>query len=130
MITEQQMVDLQWLWLNGWPISAAAEHLNIAETTACRIIRTAKVKLARDGQPWPRPRPVADRPALPRKHADPAPPPPTLPPLEPKQQPRRRSPTFEEQLARIAAGARLTRTFKPPRPDHPFTLGGVGSSLL
>ena len=124
MITEQQKVDLQWLWLNGWPVSAAAEHLNIAETSASRIIATAKVTLAREGRPWPRPSPVDERPTLPRLQPEPVP-----QPDEPKPQ-RQRLQTFEEQLARIAAGARLTRTFKPTRPDHPFTLGGVGSSLL
>lgn len=124
MITEQQKVDLQWLWLNGWPVSAAAEHLNIAETSASRIIATAKVALAREGRPWPRPRPADERPTLPRLQPELVP-----PSADPKPRRQRRQ-TFEEQLARIAAGARLTRTFKPARPDHPFTLGGVGSSLL
>jgi hypothetical protein len=67
---------------------------------------------------------VAERPTLPRLQPESV-----MQPAEPKPQRQRRQ-TFEEQLARIAAGARLTRTFKPARPDHPFTLGGVGSSLL
>jgi hypothetical protein len=126
MITEQQQVDLEWLWLAGWPVQPAAEELGIPPSTAERIILRAKVRMAREGKPWPRALPLAERPILPSRR------PPMVvapPPAAPKPQPPRR-PTFEEQLARIAAGARLTRKFKTPSPDHPFTLGGVGSSLL
>ena len=35
--------------------------------------------------------------------------------------------TFEEQLARVAAGAALVPTFRPSRPDPSRTLGGVTS---
>lgn len=130
MITPQQRRDLQWLWLNGWPVKPAALEIGIPESTAARIIKSAKIHLARDGKPWPHTLPVADRPPLPHKRADPVQMPAPHPTPIPKSQPRRRAPTLEEQLARIAAGARLTRTFKPAKSDHPFTLGGVGSSLL
>lgn len=144
MITDQQKVDLQMLWLNGWPVYSAATQLGIRHSIARRLIEKTKSQLTRDGKPWPRALGPTERPlatlVLP-KRTPPAPPPSTPapppsppvalapPPVAPKPQPHRR-PTFEEQLARIAAGARLTRAFKPPSPDHPFTLGGVGSSLL
>lgn len=143
MITEQQKVDLQWLWLNGWPVHAAARHLGVAGGSAARIINRVKALMARDGRQWPRTLPPEQRPVFghsvpPRTVAKPSPQPTTPPSAAPppvggvqaKPCPRRRPPPLEEQLARIAAGARLTRTFKPARPDHPFTLGGVGSSLL
>jgi hypothetical protein len=148
MITDQQKVDLQMLWLNGWPVYSAATQLGIRHSIARRLIEKTKLQLTRDGKPWPRALGPTERPLatliLPRRAisvepppappplaAKPTPPPVSLaqPPAAPKPAPQRR-PTFEEQLARIAAGARLTRKFKPPSPDHPFTLGGVGSSLL
>lgn len=44
--------------------------------------------------------------------------------------PRRRARSLEEQLAMIAAGARLVPTFKPTRPTIDATLGGVSAGLL
>ncbi|MCT8003270.1 hypothetical protein NZL82_15445 [Sphingomonas sanguinis] len=38
--------------------------------------------------------------------------------------------TFEEKLARVAAGARLITVYPLRKPAPPFTLGGVGSSTL
>jgi hypothetical protein len=43
---------------------------------------------------------------------------------------RRRARSLEEQLAMIAAGARLVPTFKPTRPTIDATLGGVSGGLL
>jgi hypothetical protein len=37
---------------------------------------------------------------------------------------------FERQLARVAAGAKLTTSFRPTTTDHPMTLGGIASGLL
>ncbi|MBG6116237.1 hypothetical protein IWY39_000041 [Sphingobium sp. JAI105] len=148
MITDQQKVDLQMLWLNGWPVYSAATQLGIRHSIARRLIDKTKRQLTRDGKPWPRALGPTERPlatlVLPKRTAPPRlatppappappPPPPSVPLAAPPAQPAppsRARPTFEEQLARIAAGARLTRKFKPPSPDHPFTLGGVGSSLL
>lgn len=38
--------------------------------------------------------------------------------------------TFEEQLARVAAGAKLVPAFKPRQPDPEFTLGGVATGMI
>jgi predicted DNA-binding protein (UPF0251 family) len=38
--------------------------------------------------------------------------------------------TFEQQLARVRAGAGLVAAFVPRKADHDFTLGGVGSGML
>lgn len=156
-VTEQQKVDLQWLWLNGWAVSPAARHLGIGASTAHNIIRTAKDQLVADGKPFPRmlpqgkrpqlghtptskakgiaprPRPsaVSAMPALKRAPtiiAAPCPPKPVVV-AAPPPPPRRRL-SFEEQLARIAAGAGLVPTFKPTRAVTEATLGGVGSALL
>lgn len=40
-------------------------------------------------------------------------------------QPARQPMSFDEQLARVAAGAKLVPTFKYRRPDPEMTLGGV-----
>ncbi|MBG6118797.1 hypothetical protein IWY39_002601 [Sphingobium sp. JAI105] len=151
MITDQQKVDLQMLWLNGWPVYSAATQLGIRHSIARRLIDKTKRQLTRDGKPWPRALGPTERPlatlVLPKRTASPRPATPPAPQCPPAQLPppqsaapapsppepspiSRRRPTFEEQLARIAAGARLTRTFRPPSADHPFTLGGIGSSLL
>lgn len=50
-------------------------------------------------------------------------------PAKPLRQAPRRL-TFEEQLARVAAGAGIHTKFRPPAPALAMTLGGVGSSLL
>ena len=44
--------------------------------------------------------------------------------------PAKRPLTFEEQLARVAAGAALVPTFRPSRPDPSRTLGGVATGML
>ena len=38
--------------------------------------------------------------------------------------------TFEEQLARVAAGAKLVPAFKPRKSDPEFTLGGVATGMI
>lgn len=156
-VTDQQKVDLQWLWLNGWAVAPAARHLGIGGSSAHKIIQTVKEQLIAQGKPFPktlaphqrpqlghaappkakpialrpRPAPVATMPALKRAPTVIAPPPPvTAAPLMPPPPPPRRRLSFEEQLARIAAGAGLVPTFKPTRAITEATLGGVGSALL
>jgi hypothetical protein len=48
----------------------------------------------------------------------------------PVRKPPRPPLTFDEKLARVAAGARLVTIHPLRKPDPPFTLGGVGSSTL
>lgn len=38
--------------------------------------------------------------------------------------------SFEEQLARVAAGARLVTRYRPPHRAEEMTLGGIASALL
>lgn len=56
------------------------------------------------------------------------------PRVEPKVEPTRIEPkrplTFEEQLARVAAGAAVVTAFKFRRADPTMTLGGVATGLL
>jgi hypothetical protein len=48
-----------------------------------------------------------------------------------KQEVSARAPlTFEEQLARVAAGAKLVPVFKPRRPEPEFTLGGIATGMI
>lgn len=154
-ITDQQKIDLQWLWLHGWPVAPAAKHLRIGGSSAHKIIQTVKEQLVEQGKSFPKALPPARRPALghqptpkarpiarPKRAApiaafpalkaatiiDPA----ALPEIaRPAPPPPRRRLSFEEQLARIAAGqAGIVPVFKPTRPITDATLGGVGSSLL
>lgn len=131
--SEQQKVDLQWLWLQGWPIEAAADEVRIPHRTAYRVIDVTKHRMAAERQPLPVRLPPGARPKLADRHAasdKPASPPTPIALVEPRPTPRKRAPSLEEQLARIAAGARLIPTFKPTRPTIDATLGGVGSALL
>jgi hypothetical protein len=150
-ISAQQRVDLQWLYLSGWSVRAAAEQVGIRSIDRAHdIIDAAKAELRRYGTRLPQRLNRADR-----KHSAPAatpsatviahdapPPPPSIAIPEPEQrrpqlpimtakpQPARRPLSLEEQLARIAAGAQLVPTFRPTRPLIDATLGGVGSGLL
>ena len=162
-VTDQQKVDLQWLWLHGWAVAPAAIRLGIGRSTAYKIVQALKDDLIVQGRAFPRTLSPAERPDLghaptpkkPRIQSPPtpallpampalqraltviAPPPPpsaapkpSLPPVTATPQPRKRAPTLEEQLARIAAGAGLVPTFKPTRAVTDATLGGVGSAML
>jgi transposase len=157
-ITPQQKVDLQWLYLRGWPTAPAADYLGIGRSKAYEIVDAVKAQLRREGKPQPRRLPSAQRPALPHPPtpkakriperpkpqavastpalrrpaamtaaAEPVSP---LPLVTAKPQPARRPLSLEEQLARIAAGAKLVPAFRPTRPLIDATLGGVGSGLL
>ncbi|MGE4324123.1 MAG: hypothetical protein AB7E60_13995 [Sphingobium sp.] len=168
IITDQQRIDLQWLWLSGWPVKPAADHLGMPAGKAYQIVQKLKLQLVAEGKPFPRalpknrrplpgqPKPAKTAPTPRQTKPNPKPAvattaPATPPPAHPAQmapaperappqppaspppraaQPRQRI-SFEEQLARVAAGkAGLIPNFKPTRPTIDATLGGVGSAML
>lgn len=157
-LTPQQKVDMEWLYLAGWPVAPAADYLGIGRSKAYEIIEALKVQLRRQGKPFPSKLPAAKRPRLPHQPTSKARPIATtqqaqptfsfpalsrparsttpmvaqagLPAIAARPQPVRRPLSLEEQLARIAAGAGLVPVFKPTRPLIDATLGGVSSGML
>lgn len=158
-IEPQKQVDLQWLYLAGWPVAAAAKKVGIHQLhRAHAIIDALKGDLRRQGKPLPQRLPRAERQTLsdaiplidevadqaPASPSVAPPPPPSAEvpaakPMKPaselavvsaKPQPVRRPLPLDEQIARIAAGAKLVRTFRPTRPLIDATLAGVSSGLL
>ena len=82
----------------------------------CASSAAMRGTIRRDGLPMPAspPAPTWPTPALPPV-ASAAP---SLPRIEHRPQPRRRAPTLEEQLARIAAGATIVTVHPLKGPSH------------
>lgn len=134
IISEQAKVDLVMRMLAGEAPIAAAAALGLPPESAATVHRELMSRLETLG--------ASDRAAGKAKMRVVVPPPKrkSVKPLEDQAlvaatarasaQPARRSLTFEEQLARVAAGAGICVKLRMSKPAPAITLGGVGSSLL
>ncbi|MFY9351663.1 MAG: hypothetical protein WAO77_15100 [Sphingobium sp.] len=68
-ITDQQKVDLLWLWMAGWPVAPAARHLRLGLCSAYAIVQQEKDAMVAAGKPWPKTMPPQLRPRLNRPPA-------------------------------------------------------------
>lgn len=134
--TKQVEQLLEWR-REGWSLRSIADQLGCSPQAVSIHDHKARIKAIRAGEA-----PEAGAPARPCRRgvpptavpAAPAPAPEPMPALEPEVQsqpkavPRVR--TFEEQLAAVAAGARLIEKPVFTRRVTTQTLGGVASGLL
>ncbi len=106
--------------------SAKATLLLMQNSLSGATVSMSFIKRAREGYlaslrvPPAPPPPIVRRPVVKRRIAAPV----------PKPKPPRAPLTFEEKLARVAAGAKLVAVPQFRKPDPNFTLGGVASASL
>jgi hypothetical protein len=123
---DQVRVDVEFHLLRGSTLQAAANRTGIAVSSVHKIGEDLRERLKAEGKRIP--------PGLRRRQASQKPKPPAevrtiMRPVPVLSRPVVRL-SFEEQLARVAAGAAIATKFTPPRSAPDITLGGVASSLL